>query len=451
MRRIAALLIVSLPAFGQSAGDFRWEAPVTVSGGDALNRLTLPFEAYRDARPDFGDLRLFNAAGEALPIAFAGEPAPVVTGSTPTALAIFPISAEPGRDVLQGSLDVLVKSDARGTIVSVQGRSANKPAPMRTAAWLVDASQFAKPMRGLVIAWDVHPGTEVVKVDVDASDDLKAWRRVASRAPLMHLEQSGAMIEQRRVDLSGLRAKYLRIAGEPTTFALTGVSALSDDVVAPAARSKRLVQGAAGTKPGEYLFDLGARIPVDLARIVLPANTVAPFVLYTRDDDKQPWRTVTAATFYNLTREGATLESQPAAVNAGPMRHVMAQLDPRSPPLSSAPSLEVQWRPAQLVFVARGDGPYHLEFGNREAKATLLAVSQLIPSYEAHAEMKLAEAKVGAVQANAPPEPAWRAAIGDTNPRKLALWAILIVAVFVLAGMAWRLSSQMKGGAKPPQ
>ncbi|HEX3061230.1 MAG TPA: DUF3999 family protein, partial [Usitatibacter sp.] len=89
MRRIAALLIVSLPAFGQSAGDFRWEAPVTVSGGDALNRLTLPFEAYRDARPDFGDLRLFNAAGEALPIAFAGEPAPVVTGSTPTALAIF--------------------------------------------------------------------------------------------------------------------------------------------------------------------------------------------------------------------------------------------------------------------------------------------------------------------------------------------------------------------------
>ena len=103
------------------------------------------------------------------------------------------------------------------------------------------------------------------------------------------------------------------------------------------------------------------------------------------------------------------------------------------------------------MFVARGDGPYDLEFGNREAKATLLAVSQLIPSYEAHAEMKLAEAKVGAVQANAPPESAWRAAIGDTNPRKLALWAILIVAVFVLAGMAWRLSSQMKGGAKPPQ
>jgi len=444
MKQLAALMLVSLPVLAQDAGQFRWEAPVTVSGGDALNRLTLPFEAYRDARPDFADLRLFNAGGEALPIAFAGEPAPVVTGPRPTPLAIFPISAEPGRDVAQGSLDVMVKSYARGTIVSVQGRSANKPAPLRTAAWLADASQFNAALRGLVLTWEVHPGTEVVKVDVDASDDLKSWRRIASRAPLMHLEQNGAVIEQRRVDLSGTRARYLRIAGEPSTFALTGVNALSEDVVAPVVRSKRLVQGMAGAKPGEYLFDLGARIPVELARIVLPANTVAPFSLATRDDDKQPWRTFTSATFYNLTREGATVESQPTGVYPTAMRYVMAQLDPRSPPLSAPPSLEVQWRPAQLVFVARGEGPFHLEFGNREAKPVILSVNQLIPSYEAHAEMKLAEAKVGDVKANAPPEPAWRAAIGDTNPRKFALWAILIVAVLVLGGMAYRLARQMK-------
>ena len=84
-----------MTAFAQAPGDFRWEAPVAVSGSDALNRLTLPFEAYRDARADFADLRLFNAAGEALPIAFAGEPAPVVTGPRTAPLAVFPISAEP--------------------------------------------------------------------------------------------------------------------------------------------------------------------------------------------------------------------------------------------------------------------------------------------------------------------------------------------------------------------
>jgi hypothetical protein len=210
------------------------------------------------------------------------------------------------------------------------------------------------------------------------------------------------------------------------------------------------VASQSGPKPGEYVFDLGARIPIESVRLVLATNTVAPFALATRDDDKQPWRPLASATFYNLVREGTTLESPARDVPRTRARFVQATLDSRSPALSAAPKLEVQWRPAQLVFVARGDGPYHLEFGNREAKPAMLSVTELIPGYETHAEMKLHEAAVGDIRANAPEEPAWRAVVGDTNPRKFALWAILIVAVLVLAGMAWRLSKQMKEPASKP-
>src|SRR6185312_436052 len=157
-----------------------------------------------------------------------------------------------------------------------------------------------------------------------------------------------------------------------------------------------------------------------------------------------------SATFYNLVRDGATLESPARDVPRTRARYVMATLDSRSPALSTAPKLEVQWQPAQLVFVARGDGPYHLEFGNREAKATMLSVTELIPGYENHAEMKLPEARVGDIRTNAPEEPAWRVAVGETNPRKFLLWAILIVAVVVLAGMAFRLSKQMKAPPSKP-
>jgi hypothetical protein len=58
--------------------------------------------------------------------------------------------------------------------------------------------------------------------------------------------------------------------------------------------------------------------------------------------------------------------------------------------------------------------------------------------------MKLNEASVGDIRTNAPEEPAWRAAIGEANPRKFLLWAMLIGGVLVLAGMAFRLSKQMK-------
>jgi hypothetical protein len=266
----------------------------------------------------------------------------------------------------------------------------------------------------------------------------------------MHLEQGDAKIEQPRVDLTGVRAKYLRIAGEPTAFALKGVGAVSDDIVRTAPHVTRVVASASRPKPGEYVFDLGARIPIESVRLALATNTVAPFAFATRDDDKQSWRPLVSATFYNLVRDGATLESPARDVPRTRARYVLATLDSRSPALSAAPRLEVQWRPAQLVFVARGDGPYHLEFGNREAKPSMLSVTELIPGYETHAEMKLHEASVGDIRANAPEEPAWRVAVGETNPRKFALWAILIVAVLVLAGMAWRLSKQMKEPATKP-
>jgi hypothetical protein len=387
---------------------------------------------------------MFNAKGEALPIAFVGDREPVPEAATIIPMQIFPVAAEERPDSPQGSVDVQVKSDANGTIVSVQGRTAGKPAPARTAAWIVDATRAGdSPVGRLVFSWNVQPGTEVVKVDVEASDDLKSWHRIASRAPLMHLERDGMTLEQNVVDLNGQKVKYLRITGEPAQFELQKVNAISMRMMARDPFATRVVDGSIGTQPGEYFFDLGARLPVQRARIILPTNTVAPFTLSTREDDKMPWRRVMSGTFYNLVRDGATFESREQPVNSMPMRNLMAQRDLRSPPLMSPPKLEVHWIPAQIVFVARGEGPYHLEFGQREAKSSILAVNQLIPDYKSYAEWKVPEARVGDVKANGPPEPAWRAAIGDTNPRKVALWSILVVAVLVLAGMAWRLSKQI--------
>ena len=46
-----------------------------------LQRFVLPFDAYRDSRRDLADVRVFNANGEPVPIALAGEPENV--GSPP--------------------------------------------------------------------------------------------------------------------------------------------------------------------------------------------------------------------------------------------------------------------------------------------------------------------------------------------------------------------------------
>ena len=448
MRQLAlAALVAACHASAESPADFRTSAPVTVTAADALQRVTLPFEAYRDARRDFADLRVFNARGEALPIAFAGEAEAKREAPPRVALQLFPIAAAPSA---RGSadLDVLVRSNPNGTLISVQGRRQGAGAP-RAVAWLVDASQLQKPIRALVVDWDAGPGSEIAKLNVEASDDLKSWRLVASRAPVVRLEQAGEKLTQPRVELGAERAKYLRVSAEPGAFALRAVQAELEEVLKPPPRSRRTVSASAGAKPGEYLFDLGARLPVEALRIVLPAaNSVAPFAVAARDAQSGPWQSVASATFYRLVRDGAEIESPPLAIGRRPARYWSIQLDPRSPAIGAAPALEAEWRPAQLVFVARGEGPYQLAFGNPDARRAILAVSELIPGYEPRAELKLPEASVGAVQATAGGDGAWRTLMGDTSPRKALLWAVLLGAVVALGAMAWGLRRQMRA---PPE
>ncbi len=425
MNRALIVLIALAPslAAAQEPADFRSSAPVTVSGGDPLNRLTLPGEVYRDARPDLGDLRVFNANGEALPVAFAGDPEALREAPPAIELPLFPVAAPPP-GFPADNLDVMVKSDRGGTIISVQGRAHGKATPSRPSAWLVDATKMEQP--------------------VEASDDLRSWRHVASRAALLRLEQGGQVLSQPRVETGSLKAKYLRITGEPAAFALRSVRAQPGDVVSPIPRSVKKVAATAGAKPGEYVVDLGARLPVAALR-VMPAepNTIAPFTLETRDTPTGPSRRIASATFYRLTREGAELESPPLEIAPTAARYWVMRLDPRSPGIgASMPSLEVQWRPAQLVFVARGPGPYSLGFGNAQAKRAFLAVSELIPGYERRAELKLPAAEVGPVTTRA--EDPMRRMLGEVSPRKVALWAVLVLAVAALAFMAWRLGGQMR-------
>ena len=446
MNRALVLLIAFAPALAtaQEAADFRSSAPVTVSGRDPLNRLTLPAEVYRDARPDLGDLRVFNANGEALPVAFAGDPEAVREAPPAIELPLFPVAAPPPGFPADSNLNVIVKSERGGTIVSVQGRTHGKPTPSRPSAWLVDATTMEQPVSALIIDWEVGPGTQVVRVSVEAGDDLRSWRAVASRAALLRLEQGGQVLSQPRVETGSLKAKYLRITGEPAAFALRSVKAQPGDVVSPIPRSVKKVAATAGAKPGEYVVDLGARLPVTALR-VMPAepNTIAPFTIEIRDVPTGPGRRVASATFYRLTREGAELESPPLEIAPTAARYWVMRLDPRSPGIgASMPSLEVQWRPAQLVFVARGPGPYSLAFGDAQAKRAFLAVSELIPGYERRAELKLPAADVGPVTTRA--EDPMRRMLGEVSPRKAALWAVLLLAVAALGFMAWRLHGQMK-------
>ena len=442
MRKWMVVCLLALSAHADSPSDFRSTAPVTPAAGDPLQRLTLPFEVYRDARPDLADLRLFNAKGEGLPIAFAGTPEPTRETPRTTSLSMFPLySRAPATADSSSRIDIRVKSGRNGTIVSVQ-ESGPRGEAQRPIAWLLDATQLETPVRNLIVDWNSGPGLEVARITVEGSDDLKSWQTLASGASVLRAEQGGRVVSQMRVNVGSEKMKYLRLSATPADFVLRAVTAEAATSTRPAPRVTTTAQGKPGAKPGEFVYDLGARLPIEAVRLKFgEVNSVAPFTLRAGDDPTKPGRQVANATFYRLVREGVELESPKVEVGRQSARYWVAQLDPNSPPPGGGPpTLEAEWRAGQLVYVARGDGPYTLAFGNPEAKRVMLEANQLIPGYERLAELKLPQGQVGAVAGGASGDEWWRKAIGDMPPKKVALWAVLLVAVFALAFMALRLA-----------
>ena len=436
---------IALSVFAEEPSDFSASAAVTPANADALQRFTLPFQAYRDTRRDLADVRVFNARGEPVPIALAGDPEAVREAPRTVALPIFPVSKLAAAAGTKGAEVTVRMSD--GTLVEVRGRGGAAARSFVPAAYLVDASKLSERLAALVLEWNAAPGTEVVRVSVEASGDLQSWHR-AGEASVVRLSQGGELLEQPRVALYlPSKARYYRVtwSGAPS-FALRSVRGEYEPGVRRAKRETLTVAGKAGAKPGEFVFDLGARLPVEALRIV-PAepNSVAQFAILARDPPETEPRRVTSAVFYRLERNGIEVESPAVDIGRYPAREWMARVDPRSGGIGNTPpKLEAQWRSRQVVFVARGPGPFHLAFGDPDAKAAWVRVSTLIPGYKRGDELKLPEAVVGAVEGGPPRASFLPARLAAIGPRKLALWATLILAVAVLGFMAWRLHRQMR-------
>ncbi len=446
---IAASGMTALGAVMSHAENFRSHAPIRVEGADPFQRVQLPVEVYRDARTDLGDVRVLNARGEAVPLAFAGDAVPERAAPQALRLPQFMVTAPASAAATASSrIDIRVRTLPDGTLVSVEQRPAGRaPAPpgTRATAYVLDATAFKPAVGAMVFDWDAKPGSEVVKVSVEASDDLREWHTVASRAALVRLEQGGQVLAQTRVSLPSVNAKYYRVTWDGTAFALRSVDAESAPATkAPEPRKVMTVQGTR-TKEGDVVYDLGARLPVEAARVMFPeVNSVAPFEIASRDGPPNaPWRSRTTSTFYRIVRDGAELVSPPVEIGVHPARawrlHPLVK-DGAADPL---PSLEVSWRPADLVFVAKGEGPFSLAFGDIEARSVAIPISSLIPEYKRGAEQRLPRANLAAVSSTPPPS-ASRTFFSDVEPRKVGLWAVLVLGVLTLAFMAWRLLGQMK-------
>jgi len=196
-------------------------------------------------------------------------------------------------------------------------------------------------------------------------------------------------------------------------------------------------------KAGEYTWQLPMGLNLERVRIALTqANSLAPATLYGRRESSLPWQPLGNGLLYRLTQNGQDVQQNELQLPGQTVQQLRLVVDERGGGLGAeAPSLEFAVRGTQLVFLARGAGPYTLALGNPTASAANLPLATLIPDYSAQRLKQLGQAKVeGAAQlASATVAPAAAVAAGGPDWKKIGLWAVLLLGVLALAGMAFSM------------
>ena len=441
--------------------------PLTLAGTGPYYTLGVTMAARQaSTEPDLSDLRVRDAAGEAMAFAWADVPeAAPDPQHAPARLYKVPLPA----------------ADAAS---SIEGRPRQ--------AWIVDTRDARLDLMQLELGLE-HGTQGAYTLRIEASDDLQHWRTVQEDAQLVQLQplpqvgaagalasQSGStQLKSDPIDLDAAPARYLRLTTDPRSAVppLTSATIVrAPHRAAPPALEWSPPIASTGCDANSCEYPLPRNLRVDSVQVV-PADvdTIGQVMVSGRLDRPRPTpvrHSLLRGSLHALRRkaEGSADNAGPIWDNAGEanvywLTQPSGAPDLHSPPLRldggtwtalrletygpisqlghAAPTIRIGVRPRQLVFIARGAAPFALGRAAPGEQTAPMSLQTLMPARAADAPLPQATATVVP-----PPAPASAAAtaiaeaVHAGTPASSGapwLWAALLAGLALMGAMAWSL------------
>jgi len=254
---------------------------------------------------------------------------------------------------------------------------------------------------------------------------------------------------QNRIDLPAHQDKYLKISwpADHVGASITSVRAIFPEQSGDQARlwNRHSGKRVDNEEHTAFEYEVPAHLPIEALNLYLEQkNSLLQGLVYSRQNPEHNWRLRHRGLFYRLQFPQAELINPAIPVTATTDRYWRIEYHRERSSLGTAvPALQLGWKPHQLVFLARGEGPFTLAYGSARASTEQAPVNSLLDKLKQALEtLPIAQARLGQtlspgsieVLSPEPPPLPWRT---------WSLWASLVIGVLVLASLAWRLHRQM--------
>lgn len=356
----AFLFFLVIPAGAQEREDFAYGIAVRPSVEAPLYRARLPVAVYRSVtRPDLGDLRIFNAAGELVPHELWMLPDEEEIDRRTLPVRVFPLLEATPEEM--SAVRVQIESGVDRTSVTL----APAATPSGVSAYLLDPGPIEAPFvfERLVLHWSEPKEDFIRKLLIEESDDLSSWRTSAS-AVVADLRRDDARLLRNEIRLPPKDARYLRLTSQDGPIPMTLIRVDLDlSSRRELAETSWLEIGNLRSGEEGFLFDSPGPVLVEEVDVLPPErNTWTEVQLFSRPDAKAPWVLRASSAVYRF-EIGADTRLR---VRTTRDRYWKLTTDEaRGGFGGSSPIVRIGYRPDEVVFVARGEAPFEIAYGSR--------------------------------------------------------------------------------------
>lgn len=457
--------------------------PITVQGTGPYYKLVLPIAAYGLSNSEgLSDLRIRNAAGQAIPFAWVSTDEVKHTIATNT----VPLFALPATTTTN------LADDSEAFVILANG--ALQPVKKMTTArnavnnWLIDASQI----RGrLLQAHFEFPPEQygVFALQLETSDDLTHWQPLGDEEQLLRLSHNKQTIERLTIDLGGMRTHFLRLRWLNAQHGINLTKVTIDSVDdAELSTAVQWTDYLAPEQCAENYCDYKVAsagvggVPINSLKVQLSqSNTLASIFLYGIGDEGAPqerplYKTrnplyalrhqhrppprevspretlIADGIVYRLSYPKGEVFSDALQLNGSTWKKLrLRTTGPMSILGTPAPKLSIAVPLKTLVFLGQGAGPYYVGTAEKAdvqkiAVGVPLTLTRLIPNYKPALLATMEQATVALPTVVAIPNTSVASArpIEAMSNRRTWLWIVLVVGLLMLAGMAWSLLKSLR-------
>jgi len=420
-----------------------------VASPQPLQEIVLPDKVYATVTQwTLADLRVFNADGNAVPHAFCE----VADSTSSTASVDIPVYGLDNRTSNASSAATtghnITLHTAEGTSLTIQSMGSDSPRnPLRAnASYVLDTRAIEHDIDTLWLDWAVPSGASETSVSVLSSDDLSHWQTIVSNARLLRVTTNDHTLEKSTVVLPKAHYQYLRV--EPAGDALVIHSAKAQYRINDQTQPLAWYSAGApysGDDVHELRYENSHRVAVTSLRITPHIeNSSIHLAVQSRDRPDHAWQTQWTGEVFDIHYNNQDRRNDVitiAATNASEWRLLFP--DNAEPP-ASAPSFELGYIPARLRFLAQGNGPFILAYGNARVTApSALPCDALLSTLTITDKQHLiGTPTIGATQLLAGKD---ALVIKKQIPfRTLLLWGILLVGVAIIVKIALTLLNNSK-------